>query len=865
MDRRAGRLLLAGVISGLATGYPAVSPGLEEVVVTARKREESVQDVPVAVTALAAEAIERAVAPDISAATALTPGFVMPTGNFNPLAPALSMRGSVQNSQLITDDPSVGVYVDGLYMARPFGIGADILDMKQIQVVKGPQGTLFGRNSTAGALLITSNDPELDKFSGSVSFTGGTDDLGGQVVLNLPLGDTFAVRVAHQTRDRADYAENVPLNPNDPIYTSFRQSAADAAVRRPNGSAIPFPAYSLPPFNRTTTSDIGGSWRNTSRVKVLFQPSDVTKIVAQYDRFEAKMDGPVRHQTWIGGVLVPDDPDADTVALTFDPISYTKTDTFTLNLTQDLGGWGQLKAIAGYRRYRTYNEADYDGGDLAAPPALLRGAVTPATPQGIANTTGYNIRRHGSFGRTGGKQWSGELQWITELFDDRLTLTSGATYLKEDASYYDSSIGTDLRAAIRANAFAAAGGNWVSLNTDSWGLYSQGTFKFTDDTNFTAGVRFSFDNKSSFVFGDSGTTLSIVNPIAPLAAIGVRNNPPTFDFDTYRANLVATVPFTGAPVSNIRRLRDTFSSFDWMVSADHKFTPGLLGYVKISTGYRSGGFNGRGINDRDGQITFLPEDIIEYEAGVKWEFLDGRARWNTALFYNETSDKQFTVLSQPAPGSVVPGTNVKNAGDADALGLETELFVTLTDRWSAQGSFSWVDTQINSLESFNYELGVVAPVPDARLPDIVRVPDMQWTLALNYNDELNLFQTPLKLAATATYTWIDEFRSDSQNAAEIVYQSQSRPALLVFGGDFNLAQAQSWVDNDYTDAFGLMNLNFTFSTLDDRYSLTLWSRNLFDERAKQSTLSFINGLVYQYGTANYTEPRTFGATLKYRF
>src|SRR5690606_18386699 len=182
---------LCCAISTLSLGLHSLAQAavaLEEVVVSARKQMEVVQDVPVAITAITADTFERAAIGTFEEATALTPGFKVNASSFSPLAPNLSLRGSVQNSVNITDDASVGIYADGVYIARPFGIGVDLVDIADVQVLKGPQGTLFGRNTTAGALLLNTNNPELGQFSGSIAGTGGGDLRSTEAVFNIPLG-----------------------------------------------------------------------------------------------------------------------------------------------------------------------------------------------------------------------------------------------------------------------------------------------------------------------------------------------------------------------------------------------------------------------------------------------------------------------------------------------------------------------------------------------------------------------------------------------------------------------------------------------------------------------------------------------------
>lgn len=790
------KLMLSAAI---ATTLPTLSlPAtaelvLEEVVVTARKREESIQDVPVAVTAVTSEMFERATISTFEEATALAPGFNTTSSTVSPMSPSLSMRGSVQNDAVITADPSVGVYVDGVYIARAYGIGVNLVDLQSLEVLKGPQGTLFGRNSTAGALLLTSNDPILDEFSGSASATYGPENSGYQVVLNVPLGDKFALRVAHQKSDREDYIDNVANDPNNPVYLALEEPGA-----------LYTPA-------KTTNSEIGGSNTETTRIKLLFAPTDTTELVLAHEEFESELNGPARDQTWISGITVNQPTDDDEVSLSFDPFSYakTKTDTFTLRQETD---FGDFKFIASTREYRSLNESDYDGGDWAASPADLSAAY------GFPAGTIVVPRRHGSWGRTLGDQDSYELQYINSFFNDRVDLTTGITYFKENAQYYDYSTGFDPY----TTGILSARVNIADQSVKATGTYAQATIHITDKSNLTLGLRRSEEDKTVDV-------IDVANSLLP-----------TWNLDSL-ADQPLTAQSNGA---------ETFKSTDWLVSYDYQLNDDTLVYGKVSTGFRSGGFNGRPLG-AGLPFSFDPEEIIEYELGIKADLLDGQLRWNTAIYTNETSDKQFSVLAL-ATGSTTPSAVTKNAGDAESKGLETEFTYLFNDNWSLSGSYAYIDAQFTSLIAFDSTLGKDAEVSANRLPNILYVPENEWTLSLNYDKDYASFN----LRATATYHWIDEMYGNTESPAEIEHAS---------GGAISEAQAKDWEDATTTDAYGTLNLNAIFTTLDDKYSVSLWGKNVLDERAVQSSVAFILNPYYAYGNVSYTQPRTWGVTVKASF
>jgi len=184
--------------------------GLEVIIVTARKVNENLQDVPVAVTAFTGGDLEARSVNQVQDIGRFTPGMSIRQHSQTPSALTFAVRGQVQTDILVTLDPSVGTYVDGVYWARAYGINGDFLDVESVQVLKGPQGTLFGRNTTGGALIINSNNPDMDEFSGKVSLTYGRfDEVRATAVLNVPIiTDKVALRLSGQRYRRDGYTEN---------------------------------------------------------------------------------------------------------------------------------------------------------------------------------------------------------------------------------------------------------------------------------------------------------------------------------------------------------------------------------------------------------------------------------------------------------------------------------------------------------------------------------------------------------------------------------------------------------------------------------------------------------------------------------
>lgn len=378
--RRVG--LLVGVsMMAMAAASPAAAQAaaeaatrLDEVVVTARKVEENLQEVPVSVTVLSGRQLEQQGAVNVSDIAQFTPGFTTRESPSNPTAFVLSIRGQVQTDILATLEPSVGVYLDGVYVARAYGLNTEMLDLQSVQVLKGPQGTLFGRNTTGGAVLLQTAAPVLGETSGSVHGSYGRfNERVGSAVVNVPVGDSLAVRGAFRFDKRDGYVENT-----------------NSAARYNDRDSI------------------------QGRLKVLWEPTEGVSLLLGGEWYDGETNGPVRFNrfagpTWaaVPGIAAEQAgylADEDTARPSIVPYTKVQTQTYTGTLSVDVGV-GELKWINGYRKVSTDNAVDLDGAFF---------------------------NRHVTLGAVTLKQWSTELQLTGDVLDGAIDYAVGATYFHEE-------------------------------------------------------------------------------------------------------------------------------------------------------------------------------------------------------------------------------------------------------------------------------------------------------------------------------------------------------------------------------------------------------------------------------------------------
>lgn len=417
------------------------------VTVNARKVEENLQDVPVAVTAFDGAALEAQGAVEFSDLAAFTPGFATVPGTANPSSFALSIRGQVQNDVLATLEPSIGTYVDGLYWARAYGLNQDLLDIQNVQVLKGPQGTLFGRNTTGGAVLLNTNDPEL---SGGVSGmlqgrVGNLDERTGTAVVNIPVvEDKFAIRGALQVSQRDGYVEDV--------LTGQDYQNRDNTQARIKARWMP---------NSDLDIVVSGEWYDSDTNQGVF--------VTEYAHPFPPTPGPRLLNTFIptpfGTVdnyldLTGPSAGKSKVALNAEPYIDISTETYTGEAvwTTDIG---EFTFITGYRKIENENQLDLDGSPWPVHATTLAQELD---------------------------QFSAEVQLSRDALDGRLTYVVGATYFEEG--------GTDSSTTIALTPLNPLDTIFNGeIDNQSLGLFVQGTYALTEKLNLNAGVRFAQDEK----------------------------------------------------------------------------------------------------------------------------------------------------------------------------------------------------------------------------------------------------------------------------------------------------------------------------------------------------------------------------------
>ncbi|MCC2980289.1 TonB-dependent receptor [Sphingomonas sp. IC4-52] len=662
----------AALATQTATPTPA---GLSDIVVTARRVAENLQSVPVAVTVQTAEALQAQSAVRVPDIARLTPGILIGSATSSGTAITINIRGQVQTDILATLDPSVGTYVDGFYWSRAYGLNADLLDIQNAQVLRGPQGTLFGRNTTGGAMLIQTNDPHYRGFSGLVSGTYGRyNEVIGTAVLNLPLvGDKIALRAAvnYTTRDGffRNEASGKKLGERDGVTArgKLRIDPADnltllfsAEYFRTESLSRPYGLLYVAP---TSPANIEGA---------------LTANPANAALLGAGLPGQIQLLGIGAGYLndyIGRTRGTNTVSLNEDPVSFAETQTYTGTATLETF-FGAVKFIGGYRKIKADSNVDLDG----SPARIIR-----------------------TFGQQDLQSYSGELQATGQMFDDVVDFAAGIFAFHENGRDESTSIAL-------ANLSRISGGGILSqtfyigdVSNRSMGAYAQGTFHVNDRFSIVAGGRYSVEDKNLVSFNQ------------------------TRDADT---GALLSCLITGAEPGTCRAERKAgFDGISYTFGLNYQITPDILAYVKTSKGFRSGGQNLRASGAANAVfVPFGPEIAREHEIGFKSELFDRRVRFNLAAFYNEVSGIQrSTLVSAPINGIPSPTTIVGNAGKARFYGGEAELTVAPVTGLTLAGNASLTRPKY---------LDYADLTGDRRSESFPGIPEWTFSLAADYETQI---------------------------------------------------------------------------------------------------------------------------------
>jgi iron complex outermembrane receptor protein len=664
--KKVAGILLAGLFAVSPAGAQQDSQGsraIEEIVVTAQKREENVQNIGLTITALDAEGMERFGIVDVSRLGFAVAGLTYATAGNDA---KFNLRGANSTNTFGDNSSIVGAYVDGIYKPRASQQTRQFFDVERLEFLKGPQGTLYGRNTFAGALNLFTNKPNMDGVSGSItsSFESYTN-FRTEGFVNLPVSDTNALRVAAFYENGAGYLENdTGPNAGAPDNVGVRLSW----LMEPNDNWDFLLRYSYNQEQGTTAGLFG--YKNTCRQRT---PAGLT------DAFGSVTDcqNPSR-----GGAQ---EPQGDTgpydISQDFVPDGDLYESLFSLHINWDAGPV-TVTSITGYTDFQNEIAYDFDSGPVRHDIGGFDDYVTSLSQEFIVASNNDSALQW-----TAGAYYSkDESQFAFWIYN--ATLADNSTRPVDPASGL-----TVLDGTFLVNGDTNFNGQFAdnnNIDTTTTAVFLSGEWSVTDSLRLTAGVRYNNEDKSSY---GGGSNFTANGPVTFLWNTG--DSP--IVIPTTRLTAFAYDPSAPGAVTQEREYDNT----SWQAGIEWDLNDDSMVYATASTGYLSGTLNNNGTNTDE-------QESLMYEIGYKSILMDGSLLFNLA--YHDTEYTNLLAQLQtldPVTGVVL--TTTRNGGVINASGVELELQWIPTDEWSLGFTAAWLDAtfgEFGQTSPYQYNRGV---------------------------------------------------------------------------------------------------------------------------------------------------------------
>ncbi|MBT2117597.1 TonB-dependent receptor [Dyella sp. LX-66] len=592
---------------------------LDAIEVSATKRETPLQKTPVAVSAITPDTLDKERVMTVQDLTRLVPG-LQATAQGDHGVVTLTMRG-IGNDSAKTEyaDPEVATFVDGVYSPRAEAAAGLLLDMDGVEVLRGPQGTLWGRNSTAGAISFQTAKPDINAgFYGNAQVEAGNYNMmGARAAVNLPISSTFAMRVAVVHAQHDGYVDY--QNPSSQLPSVAQQQTAYLAAGGNPAKFRPIdPSLFVQGGDKYSAQD-----QSAARVSALWQPSEAFKWNLSYEYFIDRgtlnmslMQQPRQGQEFWSALI-------DTA-----PYLHRNSGTVRSRMDWNIGSSMQLSYVAGYNHFSGKSQFDQDSG-VQVPTSFATGA---SSQNDRTNSSNYKSYSHEFDLKSVGEQ---TVDWIV-----------GAYY-----GYEDNNIRFDIPImnGTMVSESVAWQGSFIQPKetVKSTALFGQATWHLSDHWRLTGGLRWSDDEKKNIGGRGWGWAYDATVPQVPIAP------------STYPS------PATGFNISTRNDAKYSDDRVTWLGRIDTDISEHGLLYASVSTGYKSGG-------TQDAGTLYKPETLTNYEIGTKFVFLDGRVTWNTAAYYEDFKDFQLSApITYPDGNRGLGFNNVK--GSTKVAGLESEL------------------------------------------------------------------------------------------------------------------------------------------------------------------------------------------------
>ena len=830
--------LLGASLCALASQMPTVAQEAEEapaadsslklgsIVVTAQRREESINDVPMSIQAFGEDTLDALRVDSVDDLQTVVPSFSVSQSYQG--VPTYTLRGIGFNTINLSATSTVGTYVDEVAYPFPFMNSGPVFDVERIEVLKGPQGTLFGRNTTAGLINMVTNKPS-DEFEAQVSAdVGNYDTWNLEGMLNLPLSDKaqarFAIRSENSdegwqesisrgedrgTKDKLGFRAALALQPTENLdidvsYNGWRNTSDTIGGQAIGLTPNTDPTFTVPGTSGPSTTSLFNAVDPVTGLSLVnFINSNFPTSAEQADwapNYARTTDG-----IGINGVDGPLEEDS-------------KFDALKLGIRYGFDNGLNLVSLTGYNKLEREALLDWSG----APFAVLLQDI-----DGEIKSFSQELRLEGE---------TGKANWLVGAYYGKDEATdSNRTLLPDNAnSNFVSTVAASL-AASPLNVDPETGVPYTVLEllnsfqtyydigefeTKTWSVFANADWQLTPDFSLTTGIRYTDDSQdyvgcSGDVNGSMQPNVNVFNrtyfsliyatpPAAPLLENGCN----TFD--------VATNSF-GAVTSSTKE-----DNVSWRIVGNWTPQDNLVLFASVTQGYKSAATPVNAASKSEQNAPATQESLLAYEIGVKASLFDQRMQANAALFYYDYEDKQLAAFF---PDPIYKAlSRLQNIPTAEAYGLDAEVTYLISEELTAVGGLTLLHTEIGDFDTVD---GFGLPVNRQGDPFLYS-PETVASLALLYDRPIS---ADLGVRASLSGRWQSE--STAGTPDDPLYD---------------------------IDSYGLLNGSIGIYSLDDHWDLSVWGKNLTDEYYWQQITSNANVVLRFAGM-----PRTYGASLTYRY
>lgn len=819
--------LLASSIGALAQESSGGASALEEVIVTGTKRDISQQDLAIAVSTVTASQLNKTFQNNVTELAQFAPNVTLtPQNGFNAIAGG--MRGTGFISILVTKDPSVGITVDEFAFNHVQSQFVEVFDIEQVEIFRGPQGTLFGKNTTAGAIAFTTIKPEVGgEVSGNFEVNYGqfasndSDFHKFKFALNMPLSDTLAARLA------------VIKDYSDGFYSNTKPMGGELVCLACSDGPSFIPGQPTTDEIRSTfptTGDganIGGRDVLAAKLKFRWEPSDRYSADLMFEYLDdnsetvATANETPGNEAYVWPIIgFPGIQDAGIS----DP--FNTGQSYTQTRAVDLNGGHQVDAEGIYLN-QSFQLGQYEIKSITG--IRNQDEILASTYTGEAYTSLYDASRNSQR-----RQFQQELRLVSQLDGPFNYVTGAAVY------------GDDVEFLVFGNLgfFGPLGGtNFYDdkyevqvTNQDrlTWAVYADGTYEVNEKLSISAGIRYTEDKKDFQRF-NLGTA---ANPVSNFVTLEQFQGP-------------HTNPLPLSAFGNQQDLSETFDAVTYRLVADYNLSDDIMLYGSYATGFVAGGFSETCGSDFS-CAPYDSEENTNIEFGLKSDLLDGAVRLNLAAFYTtyENLQRDTVVTFIDAAGNTFQETVAVNEGESTAKGFEAELQWAVNNNLRIDANFGWLDHTYDSYSPGINPTDLGLPAGDPIEADLSGL-DVPFSPEFNYNVSATYFQD-LKNGATLTYNLTVNYQDEAETSP---FPANGQ------GVDANGNLVIQQKANTQMEERTLVNAYISYAGADNGIEISLYGKNLTDEVYRVAA----NPVATLWNFTRHGPPRELGVQIGYSF